>query len=47
MNINDIRGKNKDFFKVYMSKGMPIFINYLAWAIGSVSYSVAYAKFGT
>ncbi|EOU1700677.1 MATE family efflux transporter [Clostridium perfringens] len=46
-NINDIKGINKDFFKVYMSKGMPIFINDFAWAIGSVSYSVAYAMVGT
>ena len=30
-----------------MSKGMPIFINDFAWAIGSVSYSVAYAMVGT
>lgn len=46
-NVFEVRKINKEFFNVYMSKGMLIFINDFGWAIGSVSYAVAYAMIGT
>lgn len=43
----DLKLIDKTFVNSFLSKSMPIFLNDSAWAIGTVLYSVAYAKAGT
>ncbi len=38
---------DKTFIKNFMNTSLPVFINDTTWAIGTVLYSVAYAKAGT
>ncbi|HSQ87340.1 MATE family efflux transporter [Romboutsia sp.] len=43
----DLKLIDKTFASSFLSKSVPIFLNDSAWAVGTVLYSVAYAKAGT
>ena len=45
--FKDIRLINKDLFKAFVSKTIPVFFNDTLWAFGTVLYAVAYSKAGT
>lgn len=45
--FKDIKLINKDLFKAFISKTIPVFFNDTLWAFGTVLYAVAYSKAGT
>ena len=45
--LKDLKHIDTHFAKTFISRSLPIFINDTTWAIGTVLYSVAYAKAGT
>ena len=45
--LKDLKHINTNFAKTFIERSSPIFINDTTWAIGTVLYSVAYAKAGT
>lgn len=45
--FKDLKLIDSTFIKSFLSKSTPIFLNDTAWAVGTVLYSVAYAKAGT
>lgn len=45
--FKDIQLINKDLFKAFISKTIPVFFNDTLWAFGTVLYAVAYSKAGT
>lgn len=45
--LKDLKHINTNFAKTFIARSLPIFINDTTWAIGTVLYSVAYAKAGT
>lgn len=45
--FKDIKLINKDLFKSFISKTIPVFFNDTLWAFGTVLYAVAYSKAGT
>lgn len=45
--LKHLKSIDKVFVNSFFSKSMPIFFNDSAWAVGTVLYSVAYAKAGT
>ncbi|GAA0700981.1 MATE family efflux transporter [Paraclostridium ghonii] len=46
-NMKNLKSIDKQFIDTFLSKSMPILLNDSCWAIGTVLYSVAYAKAGT
>ncbi|WP_250675018.1 MATE family efflux transporter [Paraclostridium ghonii] len=46
-NMKNLKSIDKQFVDTFLSKSMPILLNDSCWAIGTVLYSVAYAKAGT
>lgn len=45
--FKDIKLINRDLFKAFISKTIPVFFNDTLWAFGTVLYAVAYSKAGT
>lgn len=45
--FKDIKLINKDLFKAFISRTIPVFFNDALWAFGTVLYAVAYSKAGT
>ena len=45
--IKNLKSINKQFINTFFSKSIPILLNDSGWGIGTVLYSVAYAKAGT
>ncbi len=43
----NLKAIDKIFIKSFSSKSFPIFVNDSVWAVGTVLYSVAYARAGT
>ena len=46
-NLSDFKSIDKLFLNTFISKSLPILLNDSLWAVGTVLYSVAYAKAGT
>lgn len=46
-NISNLKSIDKQFINTFFEKSTPILLNDSGWAIGTVLYSVAYAKAGT
>lgn len=46
-NIKNLKSIDKQFINAFFEKSTPILLNDSGWAIGTVLYSVAYAKAGT
>lgn len=46
-NINAMTDWNKDFIKKYFNTAYPVILNEAFWSLGTVLYSLAYAKIGT
>lgn len=46
-NIKNLKSIDKQFINTFFEKSTPILLNDSGWAIGTVLYSVAYAKAGT
>ena len=46
-NLSDFKSIDKLFLNTFISKSLPILLNDSLWAVGTVFYSIAYAKAGT
>lgn len=46
-NIKEMTDWNKNFIKRYLKTAYPVILNEALWALGTVLYSIAYAKIGT
>ena len=46
-NIKEMTDWNKNFVKRYFKTAYPVILNEALWALGTVLYSIAYAKIGT